>query len=283
MFHFEGIDGPGRAIAEAGWNVFPQDVMDKDPAVAPMLYQLHSHLQTPLGQAPVIMDFSTRGQVAEHMRHCAAKLGESMTWDPPRWCTVCSVFLRHALRRGVCCSLKVHAGESGDVLRVPSLQPCEGLIAGPPCPPWSTLGDRGGDNDERSLVFKKILTYLEDGAAKGLKWFILENVPGIRNRKNKGPSYLTELYVWFASKLPQFTVVDWDMDPREYGLPQARGRVYIVGVLRDILNCSGSPMLKPDASPMPPLEYFLNADITTDELPKTAKQQECEVEGMSHV
>ena len=65
--------------------------------------------------------------------------------------------------------------------REASLEPVDGLISGPPCPPWSTTGNRRGCSDERSLVWDKVCQIIVDQAAckRSLLFFMLENVRGM--------------------------------------------------------------------------------------------------------
>ncbi len=54
----------------------------------------------------------------------------------------------------------LHLGrKAGDVLQLDlgDLEAADGLVAGPPCPPWAGTGKRGGQADPRALVFEKVL------------------------------------------------------------------------------------------------------------------------------
>ena len=59
----------------------------------------------------------------------------------------------------------------------------DGLVAGPPCPPYSSIGLRLCGADARSFVFTTICSWLFAFLPKGLSWFLLENVAGILKKK----------------------------------------------------------------------------------------------------
>lgn len=99
---------------------------------------------------------------------------------------------------------QVHVGKfMGDICgsgRV--IQPSEGLIAGPPCPPWSILGKRQGSNDPRAAVFRQVLQDIRSLADEGsLQFFVVEDVVGIRQRQiGEEQPFVRELELWFCVK-----------------------------------------------------------------------------------
>jgi DNA (cytosine-5)-methyltransferase 1 len=97
------------------------------------------------------------------------------------------------------------------------------LIGGPPCQAFSILGQRNSFNDPRGqLVFEygRVINELRPKA------FIFENVPGIMT-VNKGKDW-KELLGYFrdATKYNIFCQV---LNAADYGVPQIRKRVFIVG------------------------------------------------------
>ena len=82
-----------------------------------------------------------------------------------------------------------------------SLRPVEGVVAGFPCPPWSSLGARGGESDPRAACLEKLLGSLKAWSSKGLRWFVLENVQGIRWRMKGEPSTEDRLMLWFSQHM----------------------------------------------------------------------------------
>jgi len=72
--------------------------------------------------------------------------------------------------------------QSGNVIGFPIhlLPPCDILVAGPPCPPWSSQGVRKGQTDIRSTVFHTVVKWVVQLATRGqLKAVVLENVVGV--------------------------------------------------------------------------------------------------------
>lgn len=98
----------------------------------------------------------------------------------------------------------------------------DGIVGGPPCQSWSLAGAMRGIKDERGQLFYEYLRVLED---KQPKFFLAENVPGIVSR-----THINE----FNSLLENFSSLGYNItynvvDTRNYGVPQERRRVIIVG------------------------------------------------------
>lgn len=106
---------------------------------------------------------------------------------------------------------------------------CDLLLGGPPCQGFSSHRIKGsGINDPRN---KLILTYFEFVKALRPKFFLMENVPGILWDRHK--DYLKEFYQRGQSAgYHLFKPVT--LDARNYGVPQARRRVFILGVVEEL-------------------------------------------------
>lgn len=110
------------------------------------------------------------------------------------------------------------------------------IIGGPPCQAYSTAGrvrDRKGmEKDPRNFLFEsyvKILDYYRP------KFFVFENVTGLVSAKVKGKAIFPQI---IAALSRNYNVVD---DPKiiihntaEYGVPQVRKRIIIMGVRKDL-------------------------------------------------
>ncbi len=112
----------------------------------------------------------------------------------------------------------------GDVEEASSVRPKVDLyVAGPPCQPWSNLGQGQGQQDKkgRGIVFLSVLRYI---AQVKPTLVVLENVRGMYDRhKEDMQEYLRKM----TSAGYQVT---WDiMQAGEHGAPQSRQRVYIIG------------------------------------------------------
>ena len=77
----------------------------------------------------------------------------------------------------------IHLGrKKGDILKQsPQDFPLHHLlVAGPPCPPWSSIGSRSSWEDTRSQAFDKVMEIIAYHAEHGnLLLFVLENVVGM--------------------------------------------------------------------------------------------------------
>ena len=98
----------------------------------------------------------------------------------------------------------------------------DGIIGGPPCQSWSLAGEMRGAKDERGQLFYEYIRVLKD---KKPKFFLAENVPGIISS-----THLPE----FNKILSKFWSIGYEvtfqlLDARNYGVPQERRRVVIVG------------------------------------------------------
>ena len=119
-----------------------------------------------------------------------------------------------------------HCGpRDGDICSVnpKSLPDAEGLISGPPCPPFSSIGKIGGWQDPRGKILLRILKWLRVLVRRGcLRFFILENVVCILRAKLRFLLQLREVL------RPEWHVEVLRMNAESTG--QSRKRVYIVGV-----------------------------------------------------
>jgi DNA (cytosine-5)-methyltransferase 1 len=108
-----------------------------------------------------------------------------------------------------------------DIKELPKL---DLYVCGFPCQPFSYGGNREGTSDSRSNIFNYCL--------KTIKWcqpkyFILENVPGLLTIENGTvwSSIIKRLY-----SIPNYTIHYKVLNTRDYGIPQNRERIYIVGI-----------------------------------------------------
>jgi DNA (cytosine-5)-methyltransferase 1 len=96
------------------------------------------------------------------------------------------------------------------------------LVGGFPCQAFSVAGKRRGFNDCRGTLFFEIARVLKD---KRPRYFLLENVKGLLSH-DKGKTFQTILEV--LTNLGYF--VEWQvLNSKDFGVPQNRERVFIVG------------------------------------------------------
>lgn len=101
------------------------------------------------------------------------------------------------------------------------------LIAGFPCQTFSIVGKRAGFDDVRGQIIFSIKKILK---AKNIKYFILENVKGLLNH-NRGETIKSILNLLDEAG---YNVSYRMLSSLHYGLPQARERVYFVGIRKDL-------------------------------------------------
>lgn len=101
------------------------------------------------------------------------------------------------------------------------------LMAGFPCQPFSNAGLRKGFNDTRGTVFHDIAQIIKYRKPKA---FILENVKGLRSH-DKGKTLGVILKV-LQEDLGYFVPDPQVLNSKDFGLPQNRQRIFIVGFLK---------------------------------------------------
>ena len=104
------------------------------------------------------------------------------------------------------------------------------LCGGFPCQSFSVAGARRGFSDPRGTLFFEIARLVE---ARHPAYLILENVPGLLSH-SRGETYATIL-----NTLDRLGYgVEWQcLNSKDFGVPQSRNRVYIVGYLDE--RCRG--------------------------------------------
>jgi DNA (cytosine-5)-methyltransferase 1 len=97
-----------------------------------------------------------------------------------------------------------------------------GIIGGPPCQSWSEAGAARGIEDQRGQLFWEYMRLIE---SKRPTFFLAENVSGILfNRHNEA---FEEILQGFADR--GYNVSYGLLNAKNYGVPQDRERVIIVG------------------------------------------------------
>lgn len=120
------------------------------------------------------------------------------------------------------------------------------IIGGPPCQAYSTAGrvrdSKGMASDSRNFLFEsyvKILEYYRP------KFFVFENVTGVLSAKVNGKLIFPQIVKALGN---EYKVLN---DPKilvhntaDYGVPQIRKRVIIMGVRKDIANIEAEQLYK---------------------------------------
>lgn len=103
------------------------------------------------------------------------------------------------------------------------------LCGGFPCQAFSIAGRKGGFEDTRGTLFFDVAEIIKD---KKPKAFFLENVKGLRSH-NGGKTLATILNV-LRNDLNYFVPDPQIINAKDFGVPQQRERIYIVGFRKDI-------------------------------------------------
>ena len=121
----------------------------------------------------------------------------------------------------------------GDVNKIApeSIDPFDVLCAGFPCQPFSKAGAQQGFKDKtRGNLFYKIMAILD--AHPEVKFVILENVRNLADKTENWDIITSELMKrnFYITEDPII------LSPSDFGIPQIRERVYILGIRKDIRN-----------------------------------------------
>lgn len=114
---------------------------------------------------------------------------------------------------------------------------CIGIIGGPPCQSWSEGGTQKGIEDERGQLFLDYIRILED---KQPLFFLAENVSGMLHKKHsKAFGDITDSF-----KNAGYSISFQLINVKDYGVPQDRKRVIIIGYRSDLKTKFDFTLLK---------------------------------------
>lgn len=127
---------------------------------------------------------------------------------------------------------------------------CDLLLGGPPCQGFSThrILDSGVDDPRNELI----LAYFSFVSALRPRVFLMENVPGILWDRHK--AYIDKFYD--EGRKAGYQIFDpVTLDARDFGLPQRRKRVFILGIREDLQQDAFKwPPQATHSDPQKPLE-----------------------------
>ena len=122
-----------------------------------------------------------------------------------------------------CENFKINTNKNfGDITKIKELPNHDLLTAGVPCQSWSIAGRNRGFDDDRGQLWNDTIYLLQQSKPKA---FIFENVKGLVDPRNsKALSYIMER-IKDAGYFAKYYV----LNSYDYGVPQNRVRVYIIG------------------------------------------------------
>jgi len=113
------------------------------------------------------------------------------------------------------------------------------LVFGFPCQAFSMAGKRGGFDDTRGTLFYDALRYLKEHRPR---YFIAENVKGLVSHDN-GKTFQTIIDCLAKTTNYQMSLMPFDnlhyhihykvLNTKDFGLPQNRERIFIIGIRDD--------------------------------------------------
>jgi DNA (cytosine-5)-methyltransferase 1 len=127
-------------------------------------------------------------------------------------------------------------------------------VCGFPCQPFSIAGERHGTLDPRGTIFYECLKVIK---YKKPIIFLFENVHGLLSI-NQGTTFKEMIRLLETIKQnKQFIYnVYWKvLNTADYGIPQSRKRVFIIGIRKDYLQ---KPFEWPKSIPCKPLKEFVD-------------------------
>lgn len=154
-------------------------------------------------------------------------------------------------------------GYLGDITKISSLPKCDVIVGGVPCQSWSVAGKLKGFDDPRGKLWFDSIRLVKMAEPKV---FIFENVKGLLDPRNKS---CLDLLLKEFKKL-KYKVSVKLLNAYDFGLPQNRDRVIIVGTRLDNNSSSKFEFPQPINKPHRLYKFFDNLNVDPDNL-KTIK------------
>ncbi len=151
-------------------------------------------------------------------------------------------------------------------------------LAGIPCQAFSLAGKRLGELDPRGLLFYNFYDYVKK---KQPKVFVIENVKGLLSDA-EGRTFQNWIDLLSASVNTEYNMfphedsleynIHWTvLNSKDFGVPQNRERVFIVGIRKDLPNTFRFPIgfpltirLKDVLEPLVSEKYYLSEKMLED-------------------
>lgn len=147
-----------------------------------------------------------------------------------------------------------------------SLPPIDGFAFGFPCNDFSVVGEHKGLNGTFGPLYQYGINVLESHKPM---WFIAENVGGLSGA-NGGAAFKLILS---AMRNAGYVVVPHKYRFEQYGVPQARHRIIIVGIRQDLAD-AGITYRVPDPADWSNADVSVETALTVPPIPADAKNHE---------
>lgn len=114
-----------------------------------------------------------------------------------------------------------------DVAAIVAFPDADVVVGGYPCQSFSMAGNRDPEKDERTNLYKQFLRVI---SIVRPKYFVAENVSGLKQLSSG--TFLKEQVEAYGNE--GYNVSCQVLNAKDYGVPQARKRLFIVGVRKDL-------------------------------------------------
>jgi len=123
-----------------------------------------------------------------------------------------------------------HTVACGDIKEIPSFPSADIVIGGYPCQSFSMGGNRDPEKDQRTYLYREFARCVNEVSPK---FFVAENVSGLKSLKSG--SFLDVQLKEFATLGKHGYHISYKVvNARDYGVPQSRKRLLIVGCRKDL-------------------------------------------------
>ena len=149
---------------------------------------------------------------------------------------------------------------------------CDILIHGSPCQDFSKNG-RNNVNTGRSILYEKTLSIIGEELLRRPRVVIWENVPNLISNGKKVRHVVHHQHYLETMERYGYRNYYKVLSASDYGIPQARARLYTVSILEDILG--EKEFSFPDPKPLEKdVRYYLDRNADPTDYPLSPKESE---------
>ena len=138
-------------------------------------------------------------------------------------------------------------------------EPLDIYVCGFPCQSFSIAGNQNGFRDPRGTVFFECFKTIQTLEPKV---FILENVKNLKSHE-KGATF--KMILEYLESLQKYNIYHQVVNTKDYGIPQNRPRLYIIGILKNLDNGFEFP----STIPTNPISNFMEKGLPHSTLTDT--------------
>lgn len=136
------------------------------------------------------------------------------------------------------------------------------LIHGSPCQDWSKNG-KNNVNTGRSILYEETLAIIDHKLPTRPKVVLWENVPNLLSEGKKVNHRVHHYHYLETMESMGYKNYYSILNAADYGIPQARERLYTISILSDVLN--GREFEFPEPFPLKKdIRYYLKKDVDWD-------------------